>query len=270
MDDRRLLESLDGDLHESVVKIAREFERGFEAVQRIPLPAVTIFGSACVRGDHLAYIAGRSRPATPRGGGLVGHHRGRAGGDGGGEPRRAGRRGLSVGFNIELPHEQVLESLPRHRRSPSALLRPQGDVREAAEGFVIFLGGFGTLDELFEALTLIQTGKVLDFPVVLFDTDYWEELLDWIRGSCSREARLAEDVDSCTSRTTRPRRSSHRTTATRALRAFSGRAREGGRAVATGASPGRWSAGDLPAGEQQEDPPGSATTPRRRCRPRSC
>src|SRR5205085_8887167 len=81
--------------------------------------------------------------------------------------------GLSVGFNIELPHEQ--ESNPyldislafRHFYVRKTMFV------KAAEGFVIFPGGFGTLDELFESLTLIQTGKVLNFPVVLWDRDYW-------------------------------------------------------------------------------------------------
>ena len=87
----------------------------------------------------------------------------------------------SVGFNIVLPHEQ--------RSNPYldvSLVFDHFYVRKtmfvkAAEGFVIFPGGFGTLDELFEALTLIQTGKILDFPVVLFDSEYWQGLLDWIR-----------------------------------------------------------------------------------------
>jgi uncharacterized protein (TIGR00730 family) len=89
--------------------------------------------------------------------------------------------GLSVGFNIQLPHEQ--QSNPyidlgltfRHFYVRKTMFV------KAAEGFVVFPGGFGTADELFEALTLIQTGKVLQFPVVLLGTDYWEELLTWIR-----------------------------------------------------------------------------------------
>ena len=93
--------------------------------------------------------------------------------------REAG--GLSVGFNIELPHEQ--------RSNPYldiGLTFKHFYVRKtmfvkAAEGFVIFPGGFGTLDELFESLTLIQTGKIRDFPVVLVGKRYWQGMIDWMR-----------------------------------------------------------------------------------------
>jgi uncharacterized protein (TIGR00730 family) len=89
--------------------------------------------------------------------------------------------GLSVGFNIELPHEQRgndyvdLSLTFRHFYARKTMFV------KAAEGFIVFPGGFGTADELFESLTLIQTGKVLHFPVVLFDSGYWEELLTWVR-----------------------------------------------------------------------------------------
>ena len=92
--------------------------------------------------------------------------------------REAG--GLSVGFNIELPHEQGSNAYLdigltfRHFYARKVMFV------KAAEGFLIFPGGFGTLDELFESLTLIQTGKVLHFPVVLFDSAYWKPMLDWI------------------------------------------------------------------------------------------
>jgi uncharacterized protein (TIGR00730 family) len=102
--------------------------------------------------------------------------------------------GLSIGFNIELPHEQ--ESNPyldvgvtfRHFYVRKTMFV------KAAEGFVILPGGFGTLDELFEALTLIQTGKIENFPVVLFDSGYWRELLAWIHGRLLAEGMVsAED-----------------------------------------------------------------------------
>ena len=90
--------------------------------------------------------------------------------------------GLSVGFNIELPHEQganpyldISYTFDHFYARKVCFVRP-------SQGFVIFPGGFGTLDELFEALTLIQTGKIHHFPVVLFDSDYWGEMIDWIRG----------------------------------------------------------------------------------------
>ena len=93
--------------------------------------------------------------------------------------------GLSVGFNIELPHEQhenpyldiSLEFKHFYVRK-TMFVKP-------AQGFVVFPGGFGTTDELFESLTLIQTGKVLQFPVVLFGVEFWTPLLDWVHGTLS-------------------------------------------------------------------------------------
>ncbi|HEX6699660.1 MAG TPA: TIGR00730 family Rossman fold protein [Gaiellaceae bacterium] len=101
--------------------------------------------------------------------------------------------GLSVGFNIRLPHEQhqnpwldIAYTFDHFYARKVCFVKP-------AEGFVIFPGGFGTLDELFESLTLIQTGKVLHFPVVLFDTDYWGELLDWMRAELLADGMISPD-----------------------------------------------------------------------------
>ena len=104
--------------------------------------------------------------------------------------------GLSVGFNIELPHEQgsnayidIAYTFKHFYARKVCFVKP-------AEGFVIFPGGFGTLDELFEALTLIQTGKVQNFPVVLIDTDYWGEMLDWIRAELLADGMISpEDLE---------------------------------------------------------------------------
>jgi uncharacterized protein (TIGR00730 family) len=104
--------------------------------------------------------------------------------------------GLSVGFNINLPHEQapnpyldISYTFEHFYARKVCFLKP-------AEGFVIFPGGFGTLDELYEALTLIQTGKVLHFPIVLFDTDHWSEMLDWVRDELLRDRFISpEDLE---------------------------------------------------------------------------
>ena len=88
---------------------------------------------------------------------------------------------MSVGFNILLPHEQGLNPYCDIGVTFKHFYARKTMFVKAAEGFVIFPGGFGTLDELFESLTLIQTGKIGTFPVVLFDRAYWAEMLDWVR-----------------------------------------------------------------------------------------
>ncbi len=161
--------------------IGEEFRAGFEAVERIDRPAVSIFGSARVPAGSPVYEAARavgrsfaeSGFAVVTGGGpgvMEGANRGAS---------EAG--GLSVGFNIELPHEQGLNEYVSLSVTFRHFYARKTMFLHAAEGFVIFPGGYGTLDELFEALTLIQTGKVERFPVVLFDGGYWDEMIGWLR-----------------------------------------------------------------------------------------
>jgi uncharacterized protein (TIGR00730 family) len=165
-----------------VDRIADEFFEGFDAVADIARPAVSIFGSARAAPDHPAY------PAAVE----IGRRFARAGfavvtGGGPGlmEAANRGAReggGMSIGLNIELPREQrPNDYLDVSLTFRHFYVRKTMFVR-AADGFVILPGGYGTLDELFESLTLIQTDKVIDFPVVLFGSRYWQGLLDWLRG----------------------------------------------------------------------------------------
>ena len=196
MDDRRLLNTELFDPAVAVERIAAEFRAGFEAIEKIDRPAVTMFGSARVREDHPYYAAARAvgRGFAERGWAVI-----TGGGPGLMEAANRGAKeggGLSVGFNIELPHEQssnpyldVSYTFEHFYARKVCFVRP-------AEGFVIFPGGFGTLDELYEALTLIQTGKVLHFPIVLFDTEHWSEMLDWVRDELLRDRFISPgDVD---------------------------------------------------------------------------
>jgi uncharacterized protein (TIGR00730 family) len=198
IEDRRILSSEESaaDLERHVAMISQEFREGFEAVDRIDRPAVTIFGSARVPVDDPAYVNARAVAGrfAQAGWAVV-----TGGGPGVMEAANRGAKeagGLSVGFNIELPHEQRgnpyvdLAMTFRHFYARKTMFV------KAAEGFVVFPGGFGTADELFESLTLIQTGKVLHFPVVLFDSDYWDELLTWIRGELLADRMISpEDLD---------------------------------------------------------------------------
>src|SRR6266446_10326311 len=182
MEDRRLLERRHGDdLLADADRIRNEFLEGFRAVERIDRPAVTLFGSARVDEGHPAYEEAREvgRRFAEAGFAVV-----TGGGPGVMEAANRGAKeggGLSVGFNIDLPHEQHenpyldIELTFKHFYARKTMyVKP-------AQGFVVFPGGFGTADELFESLTLIQTGKVLHFPVVLFDSTFWSPLLDWVR-----------------------------------------------------------------------------------------
>jgi uncharacterized protein (TIGR00730 family) len=196
LEDRRLLERRDGDLRGHVARIADEFLQGFEAVERIGRPGVTVFGSARVLEGHSAYDQARmvGKLLAEAGFAVV-----TGGGPGVMEAANRGAReggGISVGFNIELPHEQHSNPYLDIDLTFNHFYARKTMFVKAAEGFVIFPGGFGTLDELFESLTLIQTGKVLHFPVVLFDGGFWRPLLDWVRARPLEEGMISpEDVE---------------------------------------------------------------------------
>jgi uncharacterized protein (TIGR00730 family) len=180
VEERVLLEQRDVDFGRYIELIAEEFRDGFELVDRIPRPAVTIFGSARIGETHPAYLEAREvgRRFAETGFAVV-----TGGGGGVMEAANRGARdggGLSVGFNIELPFEQAANGYLDVEYTFGHFYSRKVMLVKASEGFVLFPGGFGTLDELFEALTLIQTGKVLHFPVVLFDSAYWQPLLEFV------------------------------------------------------------------------------------------
>ena len=196
MEDRDVLDSEVKDVEEHIARIAADFRGGFEAVARIDRPAVTIFGSARTPAGTKPYEDARdvARRFADAGWAVV-----TGGGPGVMEAANRGAKeggGLSVGFNIELPHEQHenpyldIEYTFQHFYARKTMFV------KAAEGYVVFPGGFGTMDELFESLTLIQTGKVFNFPVVLFDVDYWTELLVWVRNEALAKGMISpEDVE---------------------------------------------------------------------------
>jgi uncharacterized protein (TIGR00730 family) len=102
--------------------------------------------------------------------------------------------GISVGCNIELPHEQRSnEFLTLSLKFKYFFVRKMMFVKYS-DAFIIFPGGFGTLDELFEALTLIQTRKIHNFPVVLYSSEYWKGMLDWLKGPMLHEGKII-DID---------------------------------------------------------------------------
>jgi uncharacterized protein (TIGR00730 family) len=187
-------EFLDSDPWRSL-RILSEFVEGFDALAAVG-PAVSVFGSARTKPTHRYYklarelgmLLAKQGYAVITGGGpgiMAAANRGAQDG-----------RGLSVGCNIELPMEQGLNPYVDLGVEFRYFFARKVMFVKYADAFVIFPGGFGTLDELFEALTLIQTKKIRGFPVILIGSDYWDGLLDWLRGTLLAEAAVAPgDVD---------------------------------------------------------------------------
>jgi len=165
-----------------IFKIMAEFVEGFEKLARIG-PCVSIFGSARTEPDSHYYKLAEeiAYKLTQHGYGII-----TGGGPGIMEAANLGARrgkGISVGINISLPYEQE----PNLFIDPDKLITfDHFFVRKVmfmkyAQGFIVLPGGFGTFDELFEALTLIQTGKIGRFPIILMGSEYWEGLIKWIK-----------------------------------------------------------------------------------------
>jgi len=177
-----------------VFRIMGEFVEGFDTLAGLG-PAVSVFGSARTPEDHPMYEAARATGAALAGAGF-----GVITGGGPGIMEAANRGavdvgGTSVGCNIELPFEQGSNPYVRVEINFRYFFVRKMMFMKYADGFIIFPGGFGTMDELFEALTLIQTGKVSRiFPVVLFGSEYWAGLVDWLRRTMLGSAHI-KDAD---------------------------------------------------------------------------
>jgi uncharacterized protein (TIGR00730 family) len=165
-----------------VLRIQSEFVEGFGQLAELAA-AVSVFGSARTPRDHPEYDAGRRLGAALADAGFAVIT---GGGPGTMEAVNRGASeagGVSVGLGIELPFEQRLNDWVDIGVNFRYFFARKTMFVKYAQAFVIMPGGFGTLDEMFEALTLVQTRKVTRFPVVLWGTDYWTGLLDWLRGT---------------------------------------------------------------------------------------
>ncbi|MBL6963294.1 MAG: TIGR00730 family Rossman fold protein [Bacteroidetes bacterium] len=181
----------------SLFKIMGEFVKGYEILNRIG-PCVSIFGSARTKpdNDYYKYAAEIAKRLTGMGFGII-----TGGGPGIMEAANKGAQdggGKSVGLNIILPHEQDYNP---YIDTDKLINFDYFFVRKVmfvkyAQGFVVMPGGFGTMDEFFEAITLIQTHKIVTFPVVLFGSEYWSGLIDWFKKTMLPEENISpEDMN---------------------------------------------------------------------------
>jgi uncharacterized protein (TIGR00730 family) len=173
-------------------RIRDELREGFEALGHVG-KAVSIFGSARTPPDHPDYAEARrlARMLGAAGWAII-----TGGGPGIMEAANRGAQDAgapSIGLDIELPHEQAMNPYVDVGLTFHYFFARKVMFVRYASAFVTFPGGFGTLDELFEAATLRQTGKIRHFPIVLVRSDYWRGLLDWLRESALREGKIGPD-----------------------------------------------------------------------------
>jgi uncharacterized protein (TIGR00730 family) len=165
-----------------VLRMQAEFVEGFGALAELG-PAIAVFGSARLRADHPSYAVAETigRRLVEEGFAVI-----TGGGPGAMEAANKGASeagGVSVGLGIELPFESGLNEWVDVGVNFRYFFARKTMFVKYAQGFVVLPGGFGTLDELFEAITLVQTGKVTRFPIALVGSDYWSGLVDWLRGT---------------------------------------------------------------------------------------
>lgn len=179
-----------------IFKIMSEFVEGFEKMAKIG-PCVSVFGSARTKADNKYYKLAEeiSEKLCKEGYGVI-----TGGGPGIMEAANKGAKtgkGKSVGLNIRLPFEQssnIYVDLDKNINFDYFFVRKTIFLKYS-QGFIAMPGGFGTLDELFEALTLVQTSKIANYPVVLVGTDYWGGLIDWIRKTMLEKEHNVNETD---------------------------------------------------------------------------
>jgi uncharacterized protein (TIGR00730 family) len=175
-----------------LLRIQDELRAGFRALSHVG-KAVSIFGSARTPRDHPRYEAARRLACQL---GEAGYAIITGGGPGIMEAANRGAReagAISVGLGIELPHEQSLNEYVDVGVTCHYFFTRKVMFVRYASGFVVFPGGFGTLDEAFEAATLRQTGKIRHFPIVLFDSEYWGGLSRWLEDTARRDGNVVDD-----------------------------------------------------------------------------
>jgi uncharacterized protein (TIGR00730 family) len=174
-----------------VLRMQAEFVEGFGALAELG-PAIAVFGSARMPADHPAYAVAEviGRRLVEEGFAVI-----TGGGPGAMEAANKGASeagGVSVGLGIELPWEAGLNDWVDIGVHFRYFFARKTMFVKYSQGFVVLPGGLGTMDELFEALTLVQTGKITDFPIVLVGVAYWQGLLDWMRGTQLASGMLGE------------------------------------------------------------------------------